>query len=156
MLRWRLPGDASSWLWLAAIAVLLVLVVNPLLRLVLASFQQPDGALTLANYAGAYGRVRHLEALGNSLVLGASAASLALLFGLPLAWALSRTDMPAKGLVWVSVLGTFIIPPYLGAVAWILLAGPNAGWLNRAFTALTGAPAGPFNIYSMPGLVLVT
>ena len=43
----------------------------------------------------------------------------------------------------------------MGAVGWILLAGPNAGWLNRAIVALTGAPAGPFNIYSMPGLVLV-
>jgi len=63
--------------------------------------------------------------------------------------------MPGKGIVWVSILGTFIIPPYLGAVGWILLAGPNAGWLNRAFIALTGAEKGPFNIYSMPGLVLV-
>jgi iron(III) transport system permease protein len=155
-LRWRLPRGASFWIGLAAVAVLLVLVINPLVRLVLVSFQQPDGALTLANYVGAYGRARNLEALGNSLILGACAASLALVFGLPLAWALSRTDMPAKGLVWISVLGTFVIPPYLGAVAWILLAGPNAGWLNRAFMALTGAPSGPFNIYSMPGLVLVT
>jgi iron(III) transport system permease protein len=54
------------------------------------------------------------------------------------------------------VLGTFIMPNYLGAVAWILLAGPNAGWLNRAAVALSGADKGPFNIYSMPGLVLVT
>ena len=49
---------------------------------------------------------------------------------------------PRKGLVWVSILGTFIIPPYLGAVGWILLAGPNAGWLNQAVVALTGAEQG--------------
>jgi iron(III) transport system permease protein len=79
-----------------------------------------------------------------------------LLFGVPLAWALSRTDMLGKSLIWVSILGTFIIPPYLGAVGWMLLAGPNAGWLNRLAMALTGEPKGPFNIYSMPGLVLVT
>ncbi len=42
-----------------------------------------------------------------------------------MAWALSRTDMPFKGLIWISILGTFIIPPYLGAVGWILLAGPE-------------------------------
>ena len=53
------------------------------------------------------------------------------------------------------VLATFITPPYTGAVAWILLAGPNAGWLNRLYCSLTGAEAGPFNIYSFPGLVLV-
>jgi iron(III) transport system permease protein len=67
----------------------------------------------------------------------------------------SRTDMPGKGLVWADVLGTFIMPNYLGAVAWMLLAGPNAGWLNRIFKALTGAEDGPFNIYSMSGLVFV-
>ena len=154
--RWR-DLDKSAWVWLAAIAVLLLLVVNPLLRLLIVSFQQNDGgAFTLANYIAAYSRARYLEALVNSLVLGVSAATLCLLFGVPLAWALSRTDMPAKGLVWVSILGTFIIPPYLGAVGWILLAGPNAGWLNRAAMALTGIEKGPFNIYSMPGLVLVT
>lgn len=153
--RWR-HLDRSYWVWLLAIAVLALLVVNPLVRLLVVSFQDGDsGAFTLANYASAYGRTRHLEALGNSLVLGVSAASLCLVFGVPMAWALSRTDMPFKGLIWVSILGTFIIPPYLGAVGWILLAGPNAGWLNRLVVALTGAESGPFNIYSMPGLVLV-
>lgn len=147
--------DRSYWVWILAIVVLLVLVVNPLVRLLLVSFQDSEGAFTLANYAAAYGRSRHIDALLNSLVLGVSAASLCLVFGVPMAWALSRTDMPWKGLIWISILGTFIIPPYLGAVGWILLAGPNAGWLNRAFVALTGADSGPFNIYSMTGLVLV-
>lgn len=147
--------DRSYWVWILAIVVLLVLVVNPLVRLLLVSFQDSEGAFTLANYASAYGRSRHIDALLNSLVLGVSAASLCLVFGVPMAWALSRTDMPWKGLIWISILGTFIIPPYLGAVGWILLAGPNAGWLNRAFVALTGADSGPFNIYSMTGLVLV-
>lgn len=155
--QWWRHLDKSSWVWLLAIAVLLFLIVNPLLRLLLVSFQQPDtGAFTLANYAAAYSRSRYLDALVNSLILGVSAASLCLVFGVPLAWALSRTDMPGKGLVWVSILGTFIIPPYLGAVGWMLLAGPNAGWLNRLVVELTGMEKGPFNIYSMTGLVLVT
>ena len=152
--RWR-HLDKSSWVWLVAIVVLVFLVVNPLLRLFVVSFQDGNGAFTLANYVSAYSRLRHLEALGNSLVLGLSSGLMCLLFGVPMAWALSRTDMPFKGLIWISILGTFIIPPYLGAVGWILLAGPNAGWLNRAVVALTGAESGPFNIYSMPGLVLV-
>lgn len=152
--RWR-HLDKSAWVWLLAILVLLLLIVNPLLRLFIVSFQDGSGAFTLANYASAYGRIRNIEALGNSLLLGVSAASLCAAFGVPMAWALSRTDMPCKGLIWISILGTFIIPPYLGAVGWILLAGPHAGWLNRAFIALTGAESGPFNIYSMPGLVLV-
>lgn len=154
-MRWR-HLDKSSWIWLLAIAILLLLVVNPLARLVGVSFESDTGAFTLSNYAAAYSRPRYVGALLNSLILGVSAAGLALAFGVPLAWAVSRTDMPAKGLVWVAILGTFIIPPYLGAVGWILLAGPNAGWLNRFVMATTGVDKGPFNIYSMSGLVLVT
>ena len=153
-MRWR-HLDRSIVLWVFLAAVLLALVVNPLVRLLLVSFQDGAGGFTLGNYVTAYGRWRYLEALGNSLVLGLSVAAVCTVFGVPMAWAVSRTDMPGKTLVWVAILGTFIVPSYLSAVAWILLAGPNAGWLNRLYVGLTGAAAGPLNIYSMPGLVLV-
>ena len=141
-MRWR-HLDRSLFLWLLVAGVLLVLVVNPLVRLFWVSLQGPDG-LTLANYVRAFSRWRYIEALLNSLTLGLSVGALCTLFGVPMAWAVSRTDMPGKTLVWIAVLGTFIVPNYLSAVAWILLAGPNAGWLNRVWTTLTGAAAGPF------------
>jgi iron(III) transport system permease protein len=153
--RWR-HLDRSYVLWALLIAILLVLVINPLARLLWSSVQDPEtGAFTLANYAAAYGRWRHIEALINSVVIGGAVAGLCIVFGVPMAWAVSRTDMPGKGLVWAAILGTFIMPNYLGAVAWILMAGPNAGWLNRAYIWLTGAAAGPFNVYTKTGLVLV-
>jgi iron(III) transport system permease protein len=153
--RWR-HLDRSYVLWALLIAMLLVLVINPLARLLWSSVQDPDtGAFTLANYAAAYGRWRHIEALINSVVIGLAVAVLSIVFGVPMAWAVSRTDMPGKGLVWAAILGTFIMPNYLGAIAWILMAGPNAGWLNRAYIWLTGATAGPFNVYTKTGLVLV-
>ena len=153
------PGrrfDPSLLLWFALIAVLVFLVLNPLLRLIFSSFQEADtGRLTFANYAAAYGNIRHLEALANSLELGAGVAALATIFGVPLAWAISRTDMPAKGFIRLMAFAAFITPPYLGAVGWILLAGPNSGWLNKIWMALTGSAHGVFNVYSMAGLILV-
>jgi iron(III) transport system permease protein len=164
----RAPATAGAWarrarkldpsmaIWLALIAVLIFLVASPLVRLIVSSFQDPTtGHFTLANYGEAYGRVRHLQALLHSLELGLGVAILAGLFGVPIAWAISRTDMPGKALIRVLVLGAFITPPYLGAIGWILLAGPNSGWLNKLWIALTGAQGGIFNIYSMPGLILV-
>src|SRR5256714_2599665 len=143
-------------LWLAMIAILIFLIASPMVRLVVASFQEPEtGRLTLSNYAEAYGRARHLQALWNTLEFGAGVALLACLFGVPLAWAISRTDMPAKGFIRLMVFGAFIIPPYLGAIGWILLAGPNAGWLNKVWIALSGAEHGIFNVYSMSGLIVV-
>ena len=38
---------------------------------------------------------------------------------------------------------------------WILLAGPNAGWLNRIWTGVFGSEGGPFNIFSFTGLAFV-
>ncbi|NDH61583.1 MAG: iron ABC transporter permease [Alphaproteobacteria bacterium] len=150
--RW----DASWLLWIAIIAILLILVVSPFFYLVLTSFQaEKTGDFTLSNYATAYGRARYIDALFNSLKLGAAAAALAGAFAIPLAWAVARTDMPGRGFTRMLVLATFITPPYTGAVAWILLAGPNAGWLNRFYVFATGAEAGPFNIYSFTGLVVV-
>src|SRR5256885_2567533 len=153
--RFRL-ADPSMILWLTMIAILVFLVASPMVRLVVSSFQEPEtGRLTLHNYAEAYGRARHLQALWNTLEFGAGVALLACLFGVPLAWAISRTDMPAKSFIRLMVFGAFIIPPYLGAIGWILLAGPNAGWLNEVWMGLTGAEHGIFNVYSMTGLIVV-
>jgi len=153
----RLGGRDSTWLlWLAIIAVLLFLVVSPFIYLVATSFTVEGGSgFTLDNYSAAYGRERYVQALINSLELGTGAALLAGVFAIPLAWGVSRTNMPGRGFVRMMVLATFITPPYTGAVAWILLAGPNAGWLNRIFMWITGTDAGPFNIYSFPGLVTI-
>ena len=54
----------------------------------------------------------------------------------------------ARASIRLLVLGAFVTPPYLGSIGWILLAGPNSGWLNRVWMALTGAQEGLFNIYS--------
>src|SRR5216683_4776927 len=153
----RVGGWDATWLlWIAIIAVLLFLVVSPFVYLVVTSFTaERTGGFTFANYGVAWGRSRYVEALFNSPKLGAVSAGLAGLFAIPLAWGVSRTNMPGRGFVRMLVLATFITPPYTGAVAWILLAGPNAGWLNRFYMFATGAEAGPFNIYSFTGLVVV-
>ena len=148
--------NLTSLVWLLLAAVLAALVLNPVLRLLLTSFEVPEGTdWTLINYVTAYSHPRYLKALTNSLLLGLAVSLLTLVLALPMAWAVSRTDMPGKRIVRVLVLGAFITPPYLGAIGWILLAGPNAGWLNRIATALTGLEQGPFNIYTFTGLTFV-
>ena len=149
--------DPIVLLWFAAVVVLLCLVVAPLARLLVSSFQSTEtGAFTLENYVTAYGHPRELIALGNSLRYAVEVMLLSMVFAVPVAWAVSRTDMPAKGLVRALILGAFITPPYLGAIGWILLAGPNAGWLNHAWMLVTGSESGLFNVFSFGGLVFVT
>ncbi len=136
-------------------AIMLFLVVMPLAQLAMSSLEDGDTqAFTLANYASAFGRYRYVEAIINSAGIAAAAALLSVAMAVPLAWGVVRTDMPARALVHLGVIATFLVPPLVGAIAWTLLAGPNAGWLNRAWSWLTGQ-AGPFDIYSFWGLSFV-
>ena len=72
-------------------------------------------------------------------------------------WLVARTDMPLRRTVRTLVTASFVTPPFLGAIAWELLAAPNSGLLNKAYRSLTGAEPDDvlFNIYSFPGLVFV-
>ena len=124
--------ERTILLWIVLAAALVFLVVNPLFRLVQSSLEETDtGAFTLMNYVAAFSRPRYLTAMWNSLRLGAMVTILCLLFAVPMAWAIARTDMPGKNVIRLMMLAAFITPPYLGAIGWILLAGPNSGWLNQ-------------------------
>lgn len=151
--RWRM--DPTLLLFAVLVLVLFALVVNPIVRLIWESLRASDGSLTFTHYLDAFGKTRNLKALWNTLTLGLAATGLATSFGVPLAWAVSRTNMPGRQLIQGGVFATFVMPPFLGAVAWILLAGPNAGWLNRRWAALTSADGGPFNIFSFWGIALL-
>lgn len=149
--------NPATAVFAVAVIVLLFLVIAPVVRLLISSFQSTDThAFTLENYAIAWGHRRDLIAVGNSLRYAVEVTILSAIFAVPIAWGVSRTDMPAKGLIRALILGAFITPPYLGAIGWILLGGPNAGWLNRVFMTLTGSSSGFMSVYSFGGLVLVT
>jgi iron(III) transport system permease protein len=145
-------ADPSLWLFGVLIVLLLFLVANPILRLLWDSISTAGGEPTTRNFVQAFGRPRHVQAMLNSLYLGLAVTFLSLLFGVPLAMAVSRTNMPGRGMTNLMVLAAFVMPNFLGAIAWILLAGPNAGWLNRTWVALFGGDKGPFNIFSFWGL----
>jgi iron(III) transport system permease protein len=157
LLRRRLRAlEPATLAWAVLVAALAFLVVWPLAELLITSVQAPrTGAFTLSNYLSAYGRQRYVDALLNSLALGAASAGISAVLAVPMAWACSRTDMPGRGFAWLTVLAAFIIPPYLGAVGWILLAGPNSGWINQAWGFLLGAEESLVNVYTFWGLALV-
>src|ERR1700737_1685989 len=148
-------GLATGLVWASVVGTLAFIVVYPIVKLIIFSFTARTG-LTFENYFYAFGRARYLQALWNSLLYSATTTLVATLLALPLAWGYARTKMPGKTLIRAGLLGTFVIPSYLAAIAWILLAGPNAGWINRAWMFLSGAENGLFNVYSFGGLVFVS
>ena len=149
------PARAEHIAMTAAALALAVLVVLPLAFLVWGSLSG-DGMLTLEHFREALSNRLYVTALRNSLVLGAWTAVLSVAIGLPLAWAVSRTDVPARRFVHATALIAYLTPPYLTAIAFVNLFSPNAGLVNRVVRDVLGVPALTFNVFSMSGLVLVT
>jgi iron(III) transport system permease protein len=148
--------DVSVAVFGAAAAILVFLVAVPLAWIFVASVHNDaDETLTLSNYVRAFTRSIYLTPIRNSVVLATAAAAIATLFGTVLGWAVSRTDMPGRSAIRIMAFAAFATPSFLGATAWIFLAAPNSGWLNKIWMALTGAGKGPFNIYSLEGAIFV-
>jgi len=138
-----------------AMLSLLVLVILPLASLVWGSITE-DGRFTLVHFSRAFSERLYFQALVNSLILGAWTGLLSIMIGLPMAWAVSRTDLPGKGFVRATANIAYITPPFLTAIAFVNLFSPNAGLINRFFRDALGLPFLTFNIFSMRGMVLVT
>ncbi len=151
----RLTGmERALPVWVLTALTLVVLMALPLGWLLHVSVSGEQGP-TLRHYLAVFAEPPLQRALWNTVVLAFWVGLAALALGAPLAWLTARTDLPAAGLVRALVLASFVTPPFLGAFAWVMLAGPNAGLLNRAWRALTGAEQGLLDIFSMPGLVFV-
>jgi len=138
-----------------AVAALVVLVVLPLLSLLLGSVRGEAG-LNLENFAEVLTGRLYVTALKNSLMLGAWTSLFSTVIGLTLAWAVARTDVPAKPLLQLTATLSYLSPPFLTAIAFTYLFSPNAGLINVLMRDVAGLPWLTFNIFSMPGLVLVT
>jgi iron(III) transport system permease protein len=138
-----------------AVVALVILVVLPLLSLLFGSLRGEDG-LSLGNFAEVLTGRLYVTALKNSLMLGAWTSLFSTIIGLTLAWAVSRTDVPAKPLLQLTATLSYLSPPFLTAIAFTYLFSPNAGLINVLMRDVVGLPWLTFNIFSMPGLVLVT
>jgi iron(III) transport system permease protein len=150
------PGfDWSMPIFAGLAALLVLLVVLPLSWLTWYSLTDSKGAFTLANFAALVTdptlRRPFLVALGISGAVGV----LSCLIAGPLAWLVARSDMPWRGSVRVIVTASFVTPPFLGAIAWEMLAAPNSGVINVVWRALTGADDYEYlvDIYTIPGVV---
>jgi iron(III) transport system permease protein len=146
--------DRALPVWIGAALALLVLMGLPLGWLGWMSVSGESG-YTLARYRTVFGDPALQKALWNTVVLAFWVGVTSVALGAPLAWLTARTDVPGRGLIRGLVLASFVTPPFLGAFAWVMLAGPNAGYLNRLWRAVTGAEAPLVNIFTMSGLIFV-
>src|SRR3546814_9981553 len=115
-ISWGVPAlDWSLALWLVLAAVMVFLVASPLSRLFIDSFSDPQtGAFTFGNIIDIASRERYLTAYLHTLELAGATVAISLFLALPMAWAVSRTNLWGRGVFYFGVIGAFIMPPFLG------------------------------------------
>ncbi len=143
-------------------AVLCVLVVLPVSWLIYYSVTIGDPAsnvrvFTLAHFYTLFTDPAFVNPLLTTITVAVSSSVLCCAVAAPMGWLVARTDMPFRRTVRLLVTASFVTPPFLGAVAWEILAAPNSGLLNQLYRFVTGAPQDEhlFNIYSLSGLIFV-
>src|ERR1700751_5947743 len=143
-------------LWSFA-AILVALILLPMSWLAVYAFTNKARSPTLQNFITLFSDPDFLDPLLTTAILPTTSATICCVVAAPISWLVSRTDMPGRQIIRALVTASFVTPPFLGAVAWELLAAPNSGLLNKLYRAIIGAESDAhlFDIYSLPGVIFV-
>ena len=160
---WHVPVPKNIFPLCLAI-LLLAMVGAPLIVLGIASFRPPDAlpfsdaGWTLSNLRTVFLEASTYTLLKNTFFYAAGSLALALPIAFFLAWLVERTDLPGRNFMYTAMFVPMVIPPFAVAVGWIFLLNPNNGLINNWIRYLFALEIfrGPFNIYSVWGMIFVT
>ena len=136
------------------VAFLVIFEVIPLSYLLIRSLF-PKGSFSLESFKRVYTYDLNWTALINTLVISGLTTLFGVILAFPLAFLVGRTDMYGKKFFRTLFVTTYMVPPYVGAMAWLRLLNPNAGVLNKFLMQMFNLPKAPFNIYTVGGIVWV-
>ncbi len=130
----------------------IVFIIYPLIGLVFRSFLQNDGGkLTLANYVDFFKLPYYFRTLKNSFYISMATTVLAVVLGLPMAYVVSRYNIPGKKVLNIMIVISLLSPPFIGAYAWIMLFG-RGGFITKFLIHIgMNMPT----IYGFKGMLLV-
>lgn len=134
-----------------SVLVLLYFIVFPMLVLIYDSLFI-NGQFDISNYRDVYGKDVNWRALTNTIYLSLGVMVASVIITFPLAWLVGRTDLPGKKTFRTILVASYMIPPYVGAIAWVQLLNPSVGYLNDVFKWMFHLSKAPFDIYTMWGL----
>jgi iron(III) transport system permease protein len=107
------------------------------------------------HWVAAFRHPKLLTSIGNSFLIWSLVTAISFPIAVAIAWTLARTRLPfnhtLEFLFWVS----FMLPGMSTTIAWITLLDPHVGMINALLHMLPFIEKGPgpFNIYSIAGIV---
>ncbi|KFC74839.1 Binding-protein-dependent transport systems inner membrane component [Bosea sp. LC85] len=152
------PATHRSWrpdFWtlvaVGAWAILIVLLLLPLGLVLVSSFRDESGGLTLANWQRLFTSTRYVNAFINTLIVGFGGLTGALLLGSVMAFCMARIRIAGGRFVSMLAILALVSPPFIGAYSWIVLFG--SGGIVRQTLMSWGIFMPP--IYGVWGILIV-
>ena len=137
-----------------ATGILVIVVGVPMLLIFFNAFWV-DGGINVTDVVKVLQSPETFKALGNSLILAGGVTVTGTIVGTFFAWLVTRTDLPFKKTMKLMFLVPFMLPAFIGALAWKMLLSPRAGYFNRFWMDTLGFDSPFFNIYSYAGIILI-
>jgi iron(III) transport system permease protein len=136
-----------------SVLLLGIFVIYPMSTMIVQSFIY-NSKFSLQNYLLALRQTGNLIALRHTLEISLGSMIGSTLLGTFAAWVVARTDIPGRSILRTAFVFPFLIPPFVGALAWRQLLGP-VGYLSKVYQAFAGVDSVPWSIYGAGGIVLV-
>jgi len=147
-IKWFIYGTGGF------IFVLLILfILYPSYTLVKNSFYAND-QLSINNYIELLSSQTTFIVFRNTFIVAFWGALGSTALGVTIAWLLARTDIPFKKFWRTTLIIPYIIPPFIGAIAWVYLLGP-VGYINKIWMAITNTFDPLWVIYGQGGIIFV-
>ena len=145
-----LSGDPFLFIIIALIfASLILFIIYPLIKVILVSFQAGQGGgFTLAVFREVLASRYLAQAFWNSVLMGVLTAVAGCALGFLFAYAIARTDIPLKKIFHIIAIIPVVSPPFIGAMAIIMLFGNN-GLITYSLLGIKNYP-----IYGFRGLLI--
>ena len=136
--------------------LLVIIAVIPVVMIVYTALWNPEThSIDFAMVKEVLFDKANVKAMYNSLVVCFFTTLIATVVGVFFAWLLARSDVPGKGVMKFMFKIPFMVPPFLGAMAWDMLLSARGGYINRWMMQLFHLEKAPFNINSVAGIVFV-
>ena len=139
---------------LISIAILVIFVAWPVLLILFNAFFV-EGKFNSIDFYNVLTEPETFQALKNSFVIACMTTVGSVIVGTFFAWLVTRTDLPYKTFMKSLFLVPFMLPSFIGALAWKMLLSPHSGYINKLWMDLFNTTEPLFNIYSYAGIALV-
>jgi len=146
--------DIKWVLILGIVAFMAIFQVFPLGYMIYHSLFS-EGSFSLEAFKRIYTYNLSWTALKNTILSASMTMVFGTLIAFPLAWLVGRTNIYCRKFFRSLFVLTYMVPPYLGAMAWLRLLNPKVGTLNVIIQNLLHLDSAPFNIYTLSGLTFV-